>query len=276
MAFDPATLTGHFEKQNGDPASGTVEIIPNSKVIVDQAANVVLAGRLKVTLDDTGGFSVDLPPTNDADLEPATGRQYTIAVRLHHSNDVPTLKGIELDGGTTTDFADLVSGVETAAVISTFLTEELWDSFVTDVASKETPTGAQAKADAAQAAAATYTDTSITTLKGGADAAWDTLQELHALMATDETAATALTTLVGNLRNLSDSAFSTALATAYPRRIETFGLTLNADGSVATETIGGQTTTYTYNGDGSLHTATRNGVTITYAYDGSGNLTGAV
>lgn len=62
---------------------------------------------------------------------------------------------------------------------------------------------------------------------------------------------------------------------AYAKRVEPFSLTLNNDGSVATETVGGVTTTYTYNTDGTLHTATRAGVTITYAYDAAGNMTGA-
>lgn len=52
------------------------------------------------------------------------------------------------------------------------------------------------------------------------------------------------------------------------------GITYNPDGSVATVTENGVTTTYTYNSDGTVHTDVRAGVTRTYTYDASGNLTG--
>ena len=51
-------------------------------------------------------------------------------------------------------------------------------------------------------------------------------------------------------------------------------ITYNGDGTVASVTENGVTTTYTYNGDGTVATDTRAGVTRTYTYDGSGNLTG--
>ena len=65
------------------------------------------------------------------------------------------------------------------------------------------------------------------------------------------------------------------LSASYVQRVEPFTLTLNSDGSVASETIGGAVTTYAYNTDGTLHTSTRDGVTITYTYDSYGNMTGA-
>jgi YD repeat-containing protein len=51
-------------------------------------------------------------------------------------------------------------------------------------------------------------------------------------------------------------------------------VTYNGDGTVATSTIGGVTTTYTYDGTGNVLTEARNGRTKTYSYDGSGNVTG--
>jgi YD repeat-containing protein len=47
----------------------------------------------------------------------------------------------------------------------------------------------------------------------------------------------------------------------------------NPDGSVASVTTDGITTSYTYNPDGTVATDTRNGVTRAYTYT-SGNLTG--
>lgn len=48
----------------------------------------------------------------------------------------------------------------------------------------------------------------------------------------------------------------------------------NGDGTVASVTENGVTTSYTYNGDGTVATDVRDSVTRTYTYDGSGNLTG--
>lgn len=51
-------------------------------------------------------------------------------------------------------------------------------------------------------------------------------------------------------------------------------VTYNPDGSVASVTENGITTTYGYNPDGTIASDLRNGVLRTYAYDGAGNLTG--
>lgn len=53
-------------------------------------------------------------------------------------------------------------------------------------------------------------------------------------------------------------------------------VTYNANGTVATSTLGGVVTTYTYNTDLTVNTEARLGKTKTYAYDGSGNVTGSV
>lgn len=52
-------------------------------------------------------------------------------------------------------------------------------------------------------------------------------------------------------------------------------VTYNGDGTVASSTVGGITTTYGYQG-GNVLTETRLGKTKTYTYDGGGNVTGAV
>jgi len=57
--------------------------------------------------------------------------------------------------------------------------------------------------------------------------------------------------------------------------LEADSYTYNADGSVATATTGGTTTTYTYNADGSVKTESRAGKQKTYVYDASGNITGS-
>lgn len=65
-----------------------------------------------------------------------------------------------------------------------------------------------------------------------------------------------------------------ALTASFVQRVEPASYTYNGDGTVATETVGGLTTTYTYNADGSVHTATRNGVTLTYSYNADGTVSG--
>lgn len=48
--------------------------------------------------------------------------------------------------------------------------------------------------------------------------------------------------------------------------------TYNSDGTVATETVAGVTTTYTYNSDGTVATSARSGVTRTYSYNSDGTI----
>jgi YD repeat-containing protein len=50
------------------------------------------------------------------------------------------------------------------------------------------------------------------------------------------------------------------------------GLTYNADGTVATQTVAGVATSYTYNADGTVATEVRAGVTRTYTYNADGTL----
>lgn len=79
------TLTGTYQLPDGTPAAGTIEVIPSVRQIVDADGNVILSGRVKVKLDETGSFSVDLPATDDATLNP-TGFGYTVAAKLHHAH----------------------------------------------------------------------------------------------------------------------------------------------------------------------------------------------
>jgi hypothetical protein len=74
----------------------------------------------------------------------------------------------------------------------------------------------------------------------------------------------------------SGSATAAALSAAYVGRMDAASYTYNADGTVATETVGGYVTTYSYNADLSVHTAIRNGVTLTYSYNGDGSVASAV
>ena len=83
--YETVTLTGTYLLPDATPAAGTIEIIPSERQIVDSVGNVILSGRVKVTLDGTGSFSVELPATDDVTLNP-TGFGYTVAAKLHHAH----------------------------------------------------------------------------------------------------------------------------------------------------------------------------------------------
>ena len=83
--MDTVTLTGTYQLPDGTPAKGVVEIIPSERLIVDDVGNVILSGRVKVSLDETGSFSVVLPATDDVTLNP-TGFGYTVVAKLNHTH----------------------------------------------------------------------------------------------------------------------------------------------------------------------------------------------
>jgi hypothetical protein len=130
VAYTTATLTGTYQKLDGTPAEGTVDIIPNSRALIDSEGNVILSGRRTVTLDEDGSFSVVLPSTDDATIEPAVGRQYTVSAKPRHSKNIPAVEGVELAGGTTTDMADVTTAAATIATISAWLTEAEFEALV--------------------------------------------------------------------------------------------------------------------------------------------------
>ena len=65
---------------------------------------------------------------------------------------------------------------------------------------------------------------------------------------------------------------ASALPATLVGRMDTATYTYNADGTIATETVGGLTTTYGWNPDGTLASMTRDGVTRAFTYT-NGNLT---
>lgn len=91
------TLTGTYQAVDGKPAAGRVRIQPVTVdpttgratpigSITNAAGDVVFAGAMVViTLDDAGHFTVDLPASDDPDLNP-TGFGYTVTPRLNTAN----------------------------------------------------------------------------------------------------------------------------------------------------------------------------------------------
>lgn len=89
---------------------------------------------------------------------------------------------------------------------------------ITDTSTLETVTGAQAKADAAQAAAQSYADTAVANLVDSAPPLLDTLNELAAAIGDDEnyatTVANTIATAVTNLEAYADQAEADAVSAA--------------------------------------------------------------
>lgn len=191
MAYSTATLTGTYKTFDDQPASGVVEVIPNSRSLVDAEGDVILAGRVKVTLDGTGSFTVTLPATDDATVEPATGRQYTVVAKLRHTH-LPAVTGIELPTGATVDVADVASSPVVDPVVSLAATTAQLDALEASVAAD---------------------------LAGKADAATVTA---HTASTANPHGVTKAQVGLGNVDNTSDAAkpVSTATATALAAKLD--------------------------------------------------------
>ena len=174
MAFATATLTGTYQKLDGSPAEGTVDIIPNSRALVDSEGNVILSGRRTVTLDETGSFSVVLPATDDATVEPAVGRQYTVSAKPRHTRHIPAVEGIELPGGSTRDMADITTATALTPVVSGGPSGAAFLALIDQLAAEVDRATAAEEAilDGHDAATATYITTNGTATKAALSAAY--------------------------------------------------------------------------------------------------------
>ena len=106
--FTTGTIHGTYLKADGTtPAEGTIHVIPNVKQILDATGNKILAGRLRIALDNTGSFSATVPASDDATLNPS-GVTYTVSAQLRYVN-LPAVVGISVPTGATVDMADVSS-----------------------------------------------------------------------------------------------------------------------------------------------------------------------
>lgn len=143
------TLTGSYALPDGNPASGHIEIIPSAKVVIDLDGNVILSGRVKVPLDDEGSFSVDLPATDDATLNP-TGFGYTVVTKLHHGGGISPATFQLPASPSTVDMSD-VTPVLPSSLLPTYRDEAI----AAAEEAAESATAADTSADAAAASAST-------------------------------------------------------------------------------------------------------------------------
>jgi lysophospholipase L1-like esterase len=105
LPYATVTLTGTYTKADGTADSGKVYITPSTKPILDATGNTIIVGPLTVTLDANGHFSVTLPATDDATLNP-TGFGYTLVAALR-SGTLPEVSFALPAATATVDMADI-------------------------------------------------------------------------------------------------------------------------------------------------------------------------
>lgn len=66
------TLSGTYLNTNGEPEVGKIEfkIHPNKRIKVLGAGTVIIPEPIRVELDETGSFTIEIPSTNDPNIDP--------------------------------------------------------------------------------------------------------------------------------------------------------------------------------------------------------------
>lgn len=125
-------VTGQFLSPTGTPIQGTVAFVPSVDLTDTGAAVLIPSGRVTVTLDTNGAFSVVLPATDDPDLQP-TGWTYTVLERVadlgrSYSISLPSALAPTVDLSTLAPVASVVpvlnpvtlTGAQTITGVKTF------------------------------------------------------------------------------------------------------------------------------------------------------------
>jgi hypothetical protein len=179
------TITGTYQTLDGDPASGTIELIPSAPVIKDDTGKVILSGRIKVTLDAEGEFSQAVPGSDDATLDP-TGVTYTVVAKLRHAH-LKAVTGVFVPEAGTVDVFDVTSLDPAAPSYAEWVNEAEEFADAADLSATAAASSASAAAGSATAA-----DTSADASADSATAAAGfTAAALVAASAADASAAAA-------------------------------------------------------------------------------------
>lgn len=107
MAYETGTITGTFTHPDGTAHHGSVRVTPSVPVMRDQAGDVIMSGSMAVELDETGAFTITLPASDDAALDP-TGVTYALQARLTGAAS-QRFTGVFVTTDGTVDLADLGS-----------------------------------------------------------------------------------------------------------------------------------------------------------------------
>lgn len=106
MTYGTGTITGTYLRfGTTTPAAGTVRIIPNVPAVRDTDGHTIMAGILaELTLDDEGTFTIEVPATDDPNLDPQ-GFAYNVVALLEDATPL-LARGIQLSDGDTVNVID--------------------------------------------------------------------------------------------------------------------------------------------------------------------------
>lgn len=255
MAYSTFTLTGTYHLFDGEACRGGVEIIPSVKTVKDTTGNVILAGRVKVKLEESlGSFSVVLPNPNDSSLSPSAFG-YTVVVKLDNSNTrIPVISfganqitgpTLDMENVTPVDVSTLIPTVQyptstdlANAIAGAVQTAEAYtDAHTPTIADGTTATkGVVRLATSGQAVTGSATDLVVTpagvkaaldAMVNGAPAALDTLKELADAINDDASFAATVTTALGT--KVNTSTYTAGLAGK--QSLQQVAATVTADGA---------------------------------------------
>lgn len=154
MTYQTVVLVGDFDKIDAEPATGSVVIESLAPSVKDLSSNTILVGRHVAQLDANGSFSVELPASDDPNLDP-TGFGYMLTPRIMRA---PNMKPFTFYLNVSAATLDAVTGkyvIELADILPVAIPEPVADA--------ETVQGALTKANQALADAKAYTDQQIAT-----------------------------------------------------------------------------------------------------------------
>lgn len=132
MAFTTIIVTGTYLEQDGETAaSGTVTFMLTS-TMRDTLDNITVSpSEVTATLDNEGGFSIELAATNDTYTTPR-GVTYEVTERIDGGNENKFFISIDKDSpGGIVDIADLVPNI-TTVITQNYATKQYVDSIVLD------------------------------------------------------------------------------------------------------------------------------------------------
>jgi hypothetical protein len=185
-------LMAKEDKAKLDGVESGAEVNQNAFSNIKVGTTTITADSKTDTLELTAGTGITLTPdaTNDkVTVSVASAPKLTTARTISLSGDVSG--STSFDGSANVTITATVADDSHNHVISNI------DGLQTALDAKETPTGAQAKADSALASAKNYTDTKVAGVVNSAPEALDTLYELAEALGNDPNFATTVMTEIG-------------------------------------------------------------------------------
>lgn len=111
-------ITGNYVTASGSPASGRVTFTPTSRVI-DENNAVIVEDSISAVLDANGAFSVTLPTTDNASLNPV-GWAYEVNVRIHGSRPRKFFASLPFGNGSAVNLNNEINTQPTPVTSSPF------------------------------------------------------------------------------------------------------------------------------------------------------------